>query len=101
MSAMPSDHPWQPQDAPRSRLEALEPGSLASGNWKESRPVPCFVGAHGAPPGQAPPPKSFLEGLTHRGTLRNPSHLRLRPSTWAAAPNPGPGPRAPSHTPYG
>ena len=50
MSARPSDHPLHRREAPRSRLEALEPGSPASVNCRESRPARCPVpGTRGSP----------------------------------------------------
>lgn len=85
MFAMPSDHPWRPQDAPRSRLETLEPGFPASVNWKESRPAPRSTGTHGASPGQAPPPMSPLEVLTHRARCAPPRAACPGPLTPATA----------------
>lgn len=98
MSALLSDHPLRPQEAPRSRREPPEPGSRASVNCKESRPVRCPVrgpGGYGGPGGR---PLLRPSGNRLRGTAgwsqEGPPGLHPPKKTPHCIP-PRPGPKPP------
>ncbi|XP_047702334.1 formin-like protein 5 [Prionailurus viverrinus] len=97
---MPSDHRLQPHEAPRSRLEALEAGSLASVNWKDSRRARCWCcsGYTGLPGARRPhPSRSLMASPSGAPVLASPARA---PAFDPPPLLPPPPPRAGSPSPF-
>ncbi|XP_029081414.1 basic proline-rich protein-like [Monodon monoceros] len=99
MSARLSDHPLHRREAPKSRLEALELGSPASVNCRESRPARCPVPGSPVPRSPLRPaqPNASPEELPNTGHSSKP--LTPPPPAPALPSDPGPPPLTPPPVP--